>query len=96
MNADTDAQHDDAVDLGVYLGLLALTALTVGAAFVAQGRIFAVATALTIAASKAAAIGLYYMNLRRERPLMYVIVGTGVLAVLILLFGIIPDVSFGW
>lgn len=96
MSKELEAQHDDGVDLAVYLGLLFLTAATVGAAYIHLGRIFAVATAMVIAFSKAAMIGLYYMNLRRERPFMHLIVWTGIIAVLILLFGIIPDVSFGW
>ena len=96
MSQELEARHDDGVDFAVYLGLLILTAATVGAAYIHLGRIFAVATALTIAACKAALIGLYYMDLRRERPFMWLLVGTGLLAVFILLIGIIPDVSFGW
>ena len=95
MNLDSKTRGDDALDLGVYLSLLALTAATLGASLLGHGgRIMAVALALIIASAKASLIGFYYMGLRRERAMMFVILGIGAAAVLILLAGILPDMTF--
>ena len=95
MNQNTTTHGDDELELGVYLSLLALTAATLGASlFNHGGRIMAVALALIIATAKASLIGFYYMGLRRERAMMFVIIGVGVAAVLILLLGILPDMTF--
>lgn len=89
------AHNDDALDLGVYLSLLALTAATLAAGhFTHGGRIMTVVLAMLIATGKAALIGFYFMGLRRERAMTFVILGVGVLAVLILLVGILPDMTF--
>ena len=95
MNQELEAPSDEALDLGVYLVLLTLTAATLAASFLHQGgRIVVVSIALIIASAKACLIGFYYMGLRRERALMFVILGIGALAVLILLAGILPDMTF--
>ncbi|MBI5247620.1 MAG: cytochrome C oxidase subunit IV family protein [Elusimicrobia bacterium] len=96
MNMETTTHSDDGLDLGVYLALLGLTAATLAAShFSHGGRIMAVALALIIASVKASLIGFYYMGLRRERAMMFIILGIGVAAVLILLVGILPDMTFG-
>lgn len=95
MSQETATHSDDALDLGVYLALLALTGVTLAAGhFTHGGRIMAVTLAVLIATAKAALIGFYFMGLRRERPMTFVILGVGILAVLILLIGIIPDMTF--
>ena len=95
MNLDSKTHGDDALDLGVYLTLLTLTAATLGVSLFSHGgRIMAVALALIIASAKAGLIGFYYMGLRRERAMMFVILGIGAAAVLILLAGILPDMTF--
>jgi len=95
MKNELDAHSDDVLDLGVYLALLALTGATLAASlFNHGGRIMAVAVALIIASVKASLIGFYYMGLRRERALTFAILGVGLLAVLILLVGILPDMTF--
>lgn len=95
MNQETTTHCDDGLDLGVYLSLLALTVATLGVShFTHGGRIMAVVLALIIATIKASLIGFYYMGLRRERAMMFVILGIGVLAVIILLVGILPDLTF--
>lgn len=87
--------NEDGLDLGVYLALLALTGATLGAGALSHGgRVMAVSTALIIASAKAALIGFYYMGLRRERGLTFVILTVGALAVLALLVGILPDLTF--
>ncbi len=95
MSQETTLHTDDELDLGVYLSLLALTAATLAVShFTHGGRIMAVALALIIATMKAGLIGFYYMGLRRERAMMFVILGIGAVAVLILLVGILPDLTF--
>ena len=92
---DHDAHQDDSLDLGVYLTLLGLTAATLGASlFTHGGRLMAVSLALIIATAKASLIGFYYMGLRRERAMTFVILAVGALAVLVLLTGILPDLTF--
>lgn len=93
---DKNPSHsDDALDLGVYLALLALTAATLAAGHFAHGgRIVAVSVALIIASLKASLIGFYYMGLRRERALVHATLAIGALAVLALLIGILPDLTF--
>lgn len=96
MNQESTIHSDDALDLGVYLSLLALTVATVGVShFTHGGRIMAVSLALIIASVKASLIGFYFMGLRRERAMMFIILGIGAVAVLILLVGILPDMTFG-
>lgn len=95
MSHETTAHTDDELDLGVYLCLLVLTVATLAVShFTHGGRIMAVALALIIATMKAGLIGFYYMSLRRERAMMFVILGIGAIAVLILLVGILPDLTF--
>lgn len=96
MNDEIESTHsDEALDLGVYLALLALTAATLAAGHLGHGgRIVAVSIALIIAGAKASLIGFYYMGLRRERPMMFVILAVGAFAVLALLIGILPDMTF--
>ncbi len=89
------SRSDDGIDLAIYLGLLVLTAATLAAGLLGrQGRLMAVSIALIIAALKGSLIGFYYMGLRRERALAYVILGVGLLAAAILLVGIFPDLTF--
>ncbi|HVE13142.1 MAG TPA: cytochrome C oxidase subunit IV family protein [Elusimicrobiota bacterium] len=91
-NDDLDA--DESANLAVYIGLLCLTALTLAASLAGNGRIMAVALALIVASAKAGLIGFYYMDLRRERTFMVVLLAIGLLAVAVLLVGILPDLSF--
>ncbi len=97
MSHDEIEKHhsDETLDAAVYGALLFLTALTLGASFLGRGgRIMAVSIALIIASMKASLIGLYYMNLRRERGIVYLILAIGALAVTVLLVGMIPDLTF--
>ena len=95
MSRPLESHSDDGINLAVYLGLLALTAATLGAGLLSgKGRIIAISLALIIAGVKASLIGFYYMGLRRERPLTWLILGIGALAVFILLAGIYPDMTF--
>lgn len=95
MNHELVTHDDDGVNLAVYLTLLLLTAATLGAGLLhVGGRLMGVAVALIIASFKAGLIAFYFMGLRRERPLVWGILATGIVAVLILLVGIYPDLTF--
>ena len=79
----------------IYGVLVALTLVTVTASALGggNGRGFAITVALVIAAAKAALIGLYFMHLKDERPLVLGIVATGLVAIAILAIGILPDIA---
>jgi len=95
MNHDIESHSDEGLDAAVYGALLALTGLTLTAGLLhLGGRLMAVAIALIIASMKASLIAFYYMGLRRERAFVFLILGIGILAVLILIVGIVPDLTF--
>jgi cytochrome c oxidase subunit 4 len=67
----------------VWIGLLGLLALTVGAAYVPLGE-FNTITAVSIAVIKAVIIALYFMHLRYSPRLTWVFAGAGFFWLLIL------------
>jgi cytochrome c oxidase subunit 4 len=67
----------------VWIGLLVLLALTVGAAYVPLGE-FNTVTAVSIAVIKAVIIALYFMHLRYSPRLTWVFAGAGFFWLLIL------------
>ena len=67
----------------VWIGLLCLLALTVGAAYVPLGE-FNTITAVSIAVIKAVIIALYFMHLRYSPRLTWVFAGAGFFWLLIL------------
>jgi cytochrome c oxidase subunit IV len=67
----------------VWIGLLVLLALTVGAAYVPLGE-FNTITAVSIAVIKAVIIALYFMHLRYSPRLTWVFAGAGFFWLLIL------------
>ncbi len=93
MNDTQEAHANGSIDLYVYLSLIFLTLITVSSSALEWGRILAVTAALAIAAIKATLIALYYMHLKDEGPLTCAIVLTGLTAVAILAFGILPDMA---
>ena len=68
----------------VFAGLLLLTAMTVGIAFIDLGRFNAI-IALVIAAGKASLVILFFMHLRNFGRFISVCLGTGILWLLLLL-----------
>ena len=81
----------------VFAGLLALTALTTGIAFVDLGRVGNVAVALTIAVIKAVFVMLYFMHLRYSSRLTIVFACAGVFWLGIMLVLTLSDyISRGW
>jgi cytochrome c oxidase subunit 4 len=67
----------------VWAALLALLALTVGAAFVPLGP-FNTITAISIAVTKAVIIALYFMHLRYSPRLTWIVAGAGFFWLLLL------------
>ena len=67
----------------VWIALLVLLALTVGAAYVPLGE-FNTITAVSIAVIKAVIIGLYFMHLRYSPRLTWVVAGAGFFWLLIM------------
>ncbi len=62
--------------VGIFLTLLALTAVTVGAAFVDLGALNT-PVALAIAGLKAALVIIFFMHVRSSEKLIWVFVGVG-------------------
>ncbi|OGR57344.1 MAG: hypothetical protein A3I11_07130 [Elusimicrobia bacterium RIFCSPLOWO2_02_FULL_39_32] len=79
----------------IYLVLIALTVLTVLFAQMDFVRSLTILFALSIALVKSSLIALYYMRLRTEKPLIYLIVLIGIVTVSILAIGIFPDIAIG-
>ena len=82
--------------LGVVSCLFVFTAITVLAAFVDLGWVNT-PVALTIAIFKASIVVLFFMHVRYNSPLMWVVSGSGFFFLLILLSLTLQDyVSRGW
>ena len=74
-------------------GLILLTLLSVTASRLHLGRGPAITVALAFAVVKAFLIGWYFMRLKTAGPVPRGAVIVGIVAVLILAFGIFPDVG---
>jgi cytochrome c oxidase subunit IV len=73
--------------LAVFAALLVLTMVTVGASYVHLPPTPTMMVALAIAALKAALVGLFFMHLKSERPMIYWSLGlTAVLFVALIAF----------
>ncbi|MBI5597311.1 MAG: cytochrome C oxidase subunit IV family protein [Elusimicrobia bacterium] len=83
----------DGLYLAVYLTLLALTVVTVACSYMGFEPILGVTVAIGVAAAQAAHIGAYFMHLREEKAVIYGVAVAGVLAVLVLAAGILPDIA---
>lgn len=79
------------LDLRIYLGLVVLTLATAASSLLHLGRLAAVGAALAVASVKAGLIGAHFMHLKDEGPVTHAIVLTGLTALIILTFGILPD-----
>jgi len=76
----------------VFLLLLGLTALTVSVAYLDLGPMNTVA-ALGIAGAKALLVVLYFMHLRESKHLVWLVAGSGVLFLAILIALTMSDVA---
>jgi len=74
----------------IFMSLMVLTALTVVASEVDLGR-FNVAVAMAIAVLKASLVVLYFMHLRYSPKLTWVVVGTGIGCLTLLILLIMAD-----
>ena len=82
--------------LVVFLALLALTGVTVGAAFLHLGAMNNV-LALSIAVTKALLVMIYFMHLRRSPALTRICVATGVAWLIMMITLTMSDVlTRGW
>jgi len=87
--------------VGIFVGLILLTGLTVGIAFfdLGGGRLHAVnaIAAITIAITKALLVVLYFMHIRYSNRLTWVFAGAGVFWLLILIVLTLADyLSRAW
>ena len=99
-HAHADLGHDHVTPLGVYLGIFAtlmvLTVITVAVAWVDLGSLNII-VALAVAVFKANLVVLYFMHLKYSSKLTWIVVGSGVFWLLILLGLIMADYGTrGW
>lgn len=86
--------NEEKFSVVLFGSLVALTFISVAASRLGLGRGGSVGVALGFAAVKAFLIGWYFMRLRTAGPVARGAVLVGILAVLILAIGILPDVGF--
>jgi cytochrome c oxidase subunit 4 len=80
---------------GVFGLLVALTAVTVSVAFLdIHNEMAKVLLALTIAAIKASAVALFFMHLKFEGKLIYLILIVPLLLCVLLIVALIPDIVY--
>ena len=80
----------------VYFVLIALTAVTVGAAFL-DLKFLSTPVALTIAGTKALLVMLYFMELRHSPKLTWIIIGNGLFWLTVMISLVMADyISRGW
>jgi cytochrome c oxidase subunit 4 len=79
--------------VGIFILLVALTVVTVVIAFVhIRSELVKVLVALTIASIKAAFVALYFMHLKFEGKLIYLILFLPVFLCIVLVISLIPDI----
>jgi cytochrome c oxidase subunit 4 len=89
------APHHKVNYVAVFTTLVVLTVLTVVVAFVNVKSEFAkVMLALAIASVKASAVVLYFMHVKFEGKLIYLILIVPVTFCVVLVLSLLPDVSF--
>ena len=80
----------------VFGTLVVLTIITVGAAFIhTENELVKVLIALAIASVKAACVAFFFMHLKFEGKLIYLILIVPVILCFLLIFALIPDVMHG-
>ena len=82
--------------VGIFVLLCVLTVVTVAVAFVhIEREIVKVLVALTIASIKGAAVALFFMHLKFEGKLIYLILLVPVFLAIVLVISLIPDIVHG-
>ncbi|MFP6662759.1 MAG: cytochrome C oxidase subunit IV family protein [Deltaproteobacteria bacterium] len=79
--------------LKVFATLGALTAMTVGVAYMDLPQSMAVIIALLIAVTKASLIGAFFMHLRHEGKFIKFSIGICLMLVMVLLLLVVPDIG---
>src|SRR3569623_1855337 len=97
VHASTPAEPHHKVNyLSVFILLVALTIVTVGVAFLnIRSELAKVLLALTIASIKAAFVILFFMHLKFEGKLIYLILAVPLTFCILLVIALLPDISFG-
>ena len=80
--------------LAIYGWLLGLTALEVGVVLAGWPRVAIVTILIATALSKALLIALYFMHLKFDRPLVWLLPGIPVVLGIIFVLALFPDVVF--
>ena len=95
-HAVTEPMPHHAVPYYAIFGLLViLTAVTVGVAFLnIKSEIVKVLLALTIASIKASAVALFFMHLKFEGKLIYLILIVPLCLCVLLIVALIPDIVY--
>ena len=93
----TEAEPHHKVPYYAIFGLLVvLTIVTVGVAFLdIHNELVKVLLALTIASIKASAVALFFMHLKFEGKLIYLILIVPLLLCILLCCALIPDIVYG-
>ncbi len=87
-----DSTQDKAAYITVYMTLMALLALTVGAVYVNLGP-FNILITLTIAVTKALLVVIFFMHARYCPRLIWIYAALGVIWVGQLMGGVLADIS---
>jgi len=96
-----DAGHDSAGHHGglsyfqVFLILLVVTVAEVGVAYMDIGKSLKIVTFVAMALYKAVMVAAYFMHLRFEKPLMWVIAAAPLMLGVIIAIGAYPDSEKG-
>lgn len=78
----------------VFMALMVLTVVTVGASYLKLSKPYAISVALLIASIKAGLVASYFMHLISERRLIYlVLVLTGIFLVAVLILPVLTDLE---
>jgi len=77
----------------VFIALIVLTVLTVGASLIPFPRTVSLVVALGIAGLKASLVALYFMHLRFAVKPIYVTVGFPLMLMIIAVMALMPDVA---
>jgi cytochrome c oxidase subunit IV len=89
------APHHAINYFAVFITLVVLTVLTLVAALAnVKSELTKVLIALAIASIKASAVVLYFMHLKFEGKLIYLILAVPVTFCILLVFSLLPDVTF--
>lgn len=79
--------------VAVWAGLIAAVLLSMGFAHLGNPRL-ATLLIFAVAFAKAGMVGYYFMHLKEEPRLIWVVLASGFVVVALVLFGLIPDIVY--